>query len=846
MSTSFNKECEGASGPSIASVHSSVASVQPEQGVPVHPSTVSPGGGSKPQKLDTLMKDKSVDSILSHRLSTIEQTREGIKAEFVPALSEYAEKINSRHLMELVTYLESAGKNSLSMNHRTVVHGSTQMGGLIATTIQCRSDQQLIKMGIPRGFTIVWDSEEKDITKKFLSLSGFFKKFDNDDGQEDTVLPEGVDCVSFFKKYSGYLGGILIVPYGNDVFWLPVSKNSSDQSQYTAGVARLFADSVTMASLQKLAKNGVGSVWGETMTFNDQKHGAQVLREQMVLTGCGMNLTAEHTDWKTVGTSTLVGLMGLCGLSHLCDVPVSIKGEGAITAFFNDLDSKRNVITDEVFEELLSKHFPDGASMKHREILGNVLEGLVLVLYNANGDYVGTLKYKFPFYTVRTFMLRAAGDKLKHFGTFANQRWMPSLTFINLMESYLQRWVTREDDRGVWRKFILAAAERMDTLRDRPNDEDDPIGVHIRAADGVLETLCSSLSFSDLIRQFCVPKLNGDLLRKLVNGNLDDGIYTVEMPRGYLYSNWKRGKRGKKYRRKLRIHRKTLFQVKTIGDAKQPPVVIIRGAPGSGKSTLARFLAKMFGEAYAADDIVDGPNGLPQDTYRDHFTNLIVGAHGACQARCRAALNSGKTVFIHNTSTTLSELRPYLEMTGRLVIIDPIGGYQNQHGVNAKIVSGMRNRFVPLENVTTETVKDAKMLRKSGAIQVRVCVWVKGMEKHITLAYKPNPEHRNTWMTLNGLPVKYSLGKVFTVLDEDCSIVHQAVEVVSMELPTGSPEHQTNPHFTIKTTDGCYKPVDSRALVAGKLKLRAGHTVSTERPMVCGDLGNTGTLLIWN
>ena len=794
------------------------------------------------------VEDESFDSILCQQLGTVKQTHKGIDAEFVPALSEYAEELNSPHLRKLVSFLQASRKNCLTVKHRTVVNGSTQMGGLIATTIQCHNDRQLIQMGIPRGFTIVWDSDEEDITRKFLSLSGFFKKFDNDDGQEDTVLPEGVDCVSFFKKYSGFLGGILIVPYANDVFWLPVSKNSSDQNQFTAGVARLFAESVSMAYLHNLAGIGVASIWGETMTFDDQNHGAQVLREQMVLTGCGMNLTAEHDDWKTVGTSTLVGLMGLCGLAHMCDVPVSIKGEEAITAFFNDLDSKRNIMTDKIFEELLSKHFPDGASMKHREILGNVLEGLVLVLYNANGDYVGTLKYKFPFYTVRTFMLRAAGDKLKHFGTFVNQRWMPSLTFINLMESYLQRWVTREDDRGVWRKFILAAAERMDTLRDRPNDEDDPIGVHIRAADGVLETLCSSLSFSDLIRQFCVPKLNGDDLRELVNGKLDDGIYTVEMPGGYLYSKWKRGtrgKRGKMYRRKLRIHHKTLFQVKTIGDASQPPVVIIRGAPGSGKSTLARFLAKEFGEAYAADDIVDGPNGLPQATYCAHFTNLIGGAHGACQARCRAALDSGKTVFIHNTSTTLWELRPYLEMTGHLVIIDPIGGYQNQHGVNAKMVSGMRNRIVPLEDVTTEAVKSAKMPRKSGAIQVRVSVWVDGVEKHITLSYKPSPDTRNTWMTLNGLPVKYSLGKVFTVLDVNGGIVHQAVEVESMELPTGSPVHQTNPHFTIKTMDGCYKPMDSRALVAGTLTLRAGHTVSTECPMQCGNLGDTGTLLVW-
>ena len=101
-------------------------------------------------------------------------------------------------------------------------------------------------------------------------------------------------------------------------------------------------------------------------------------------------------------------------------------------------------------------------------------------------------------------------------------------------------------------------------------------------------------------------------------------------------------------------------------------------------------------------------------------------------------------------------------------------------------------------------------------------------------------------MTLNGLPVNYSLGKVFTILDEKKVIVHQAVEVVSMELPKASPEHQTNPHFTIKTTDGSYKPVESRALVAGTLTLRAGHTVSTVHPIQCGDLGTTGTLLIWN
>jgi hypothetical protein len=399
----------------------------------------------------------------------------------------------------------------------------------------------------------------------------------------------------------------------------------------------------------------------------------------------------------------------------------------------------------------------------------------------------------------------------------------------------------------MWRKFILAAAERMDILRAQPDDDANLVAVHIRAADEVLETLSSSLSFSDLIRQFSVPTLHGDGLRDLINGHLTDGMYMVEMPSGYLpASSQKRGKGYKRHTRMIRVHRKTLFQVKTIGDAAKPPVVIIRGAPGSGKSTLARFLAKLFGVAFAADDIVDGPNGLPQQTYRANHANLIGGAHGACQARCRAALESGETVFIHNTSTTLWEMRPYFEMTGHVVIIDPIGGYQNEHGVDAKMVSNMRNRMVPMEDITVEAIMSAKMPRKSGAIQVRVCVWLDGVEKHITLAYKPSPDTRNSWMTMNGGSVEFSLGKVYTILDDvNGDIVHQAVEVDSMELPTGSPAHQTNPHFTIKTTDGCYKPMDSRALVSGELKLRKGHTISMECPLQCGNLGHTGTLLVW-
>ena len=122
-------------------------------------------GGSKPSNVSTLMlmalailetshgalvvpkdvvkvEDESFDSILCQQLGTVKQTRKGIDAEFVPALSTYAEVVNSPHLRELVTYLKSGRKNCLTVKHRTVVNGSTQMGGLIATTIGCHNGKQ--------------------------------------------------------------------------------------------------------------------------------------------------------------------------------------------------------------------------------------------------------------------------------------------------------------------------------------------------------------------------------------------------------------------------------------------------------------------------------------------------------------------------------------------------------------------------------------------------------------------------------------------------------------------------------------------------------------------------------
>ena len=148
----------------------------------------------------------------------------------------------------------------------------------------------------------------------------------------------------------------------------------------------------------------------------------------------------------------------------------------------------------------------------------------------------------------------------------------------------------------------------------------------------------------------------------------------------------------------------------------KPTLYIIRGLPGSGKSTLADLiaanrLADEHGRGQAikveADQFFVSSNGHVE-TY--NFDRRFLGAaHDECYGRAIRYLRSGYSVAVANNFTTKREVDRYingLQRTGlasdvEVRVIVCKGRFKSPHGVPAKAIEKMRERWEPVEGELT-------------------------------------------------------------------------------------------------------------------------------------------------
>ena len=123
-------------------------------------------------------------------------------------------------------------------------------------------------------------------------------------------------------------------------------------------------------------------------------------------------------------------------------------------------------------------------------------------------------------------------------------------------------------------------------------------------------------------------------------------------------------------------------------------LVIVRGIPGSGKSTLAEIIARG-GVRYEADMYHYDDEG----NYNFSFDNLHK-SHLWCQDHVRTAMVMGVSpVVVSNTSTTVKEMKPYMELAEEFgyrvhtVIVENRHGGKNVHNVPGDVLDKMEDRF---------------------------------------------------------------------------------------------------------------------------------------------------------
>jgi hypothetical protein len=372
--------------------------------------------------------------------------------------------------------------NGISSNHgvwkniKCIIHQSEEQG-LYLITIKGINDDHLIKLAkeisLPRGFPIIWDEKYNEIF-----ASGFYPKFANDTRQLafDMSDFQNETKISFFRKYSGFLSGLIVWKRRemDAVQYTVVSKNSADSlSPFIQDALRLWQPYINRTMLCKLLNDNIGSVWAETMSKNDITHGSNVICEGIVVTAIAHSIMPEQLVPKWL---TLENVHAFCKFTGMpSDCPIIITGADAVNVFITKLSEERDLTTEFTFASLLKSMNVDEQSLQ-KDLLGDTLEGLVIHCSTTNK----VIKYKFPEYTHRTFMLRTFLSEEN--GKFVSPMdgLNVSSVYITKCEEYLNRWVTTDTGRQYWMQVLLLEAHATCKVDPIPG-----IGYHITVADAV-------------------------------------------------------------------------------------------------------------------------------------------------------------------------------------------------------------------------------------------------------------------------------------------------------------------------------------------------------------------------
>lgn len=672
-----------------------------------------------------------------------------------------------------------------------------------------RNDDFLIKkgkeLGLPRGFKVVFVPSNSDDEK--IVLHGFFPKFENDPNrQEEVSVPKGAKYMTFFKKFSGFLGLLFTVSVGGKNYWVATSKNSAS-NEFVGYAQEIFSFFISDELLEQVSCEKL-TLSFEVMSKHDQCHGARVLKNACILTCVSKHNSSLQRD-RMVGYLSLEDAMKLSlKYSIPCARLFSVPGE-YIDFFAATVHNNKDVMTDSLFQRIceeLSIRVCSG-NVTHEQILGDVLEGIVAHFILEDGS-TQIMKIKFINYTVRTMVLR----------TIVKGRY-DCESARKLAENVVPRWTSSENATKFWISFVYECYLQLAKYN---FDLESEVASHILVADQVSSRLNGDEDKENSIlsgkQPFgCFPSVNFIEIDGKDILSLPDGSYSLS---GVPY------------------------QKKTIFPGKESVLILIRGLPGSGKTTLARSIADSIRiHCVSADDFFDklGFEGHKQ---------FIGPAHHYCLSSTERFLKNSESVAVHNTFTTLPEMKKYIEYIPKsgnigFVILETQGSFGSVHNVPKETLKSMEDRMVPLSKVTKESILSSKSMKKNTPriVQVRLVFVYAEKQYHITISFSKGQDSEGAILFFTphiGKEIKFDVGDLFRHDGKDGLL--EAIKVhpqFDFEIPEKFSKKDY--HITFNNT-GVFekKPVLSNNL----LDENDDSLIPTERVNAPTDLPTIGTLVI--
>jgi len=355
--------------------------------------------------------------------------------------------------------------------------------------VSCHKDNVLMEagknFGMPRGLPILWQPG------KVVHSFGFYPKFENDKLMADVDDEfSGVISLRMNRKYSGFLGQVIAFQISGQLFWTTCAKNSSGNA-YADDAARIMHPCMTDSLVRRMVAEGF-HVCGEVLSFADQKHGSRVLRECLIVTlvaynhclELGVGPTSPNNTNQFLKVFTFEEAHRLC-LEYSLSVDDYVAAQTAeeSNVLFRSLAMRRNLMDEQSLRSCLEGL--GGRSLirgntRHDEVLGNVLEGVIIVMRRVDGTSK-TVKYKFPMYTMRTMLVREYLER--------NHCVIDPVTFRSAAVDFVQRWVVDvESQRGYWFRLLNTMIDRYPQLREAYEASKPPHDEHIFVSDLVITT----------------------------------------------------------------------------------------------------------------------------------------------------------------------------------------------------------------------------------------------------------------------------------------------------------------------------------------------------------------------
>lgn len=630
------------------------------------------------------------------------------------------------------------------------------------------------KYSLPRGLKLL------KINDKYISY-GFYPKFSNDPNkQEKITIPENTTKLEFFKKYSGFLGLMFGFKYQNENYIIITSKNSACNI-YSENAKKILSKYLNEKLINEIcgSKKTLGF---EIMCKEDQTHGSLVYKEAPIITCISesFNMTINYFNLNEV--IEFAKNFGL-PFSSL----YTIETRENINEFCEALFKIRDVITNELFDNLITKSFIkiNSGVLTHQEILGNVLEGLVFHFYENDNKHI--VKIKFPNYIVRTMVLRIC--------------MTGSLNPYNITEKIIPNWVMSKENEKFWKSFCFLCFEEYNQNTDLYKGNTSS---HIIIANKIYDNMISSYGSLENAFKFDHGYFKED------NDNIEislDEMTTKEFNINEKYS--------------ITIDDiKLKFQASIIKSNINPKTTLfmMSGIPGTGKTTIAKYIAtNNHIPMFAADDFFCET----QIPYDYHY---LMCAHRLCQYNTYTELLKGNSVIVHNTSTTLQEMKPYFAMGfDKIVVIRPTTQFESLHNIETKTMENMKKRLIPLNNIVYDNVlKINEKKPQNKALQARIYL---NENNHITLEYHRNYDEEivNKFIPYCGLPVVLSYGNILVHKEDNRHLETQEVKILNNP---GIEITKTYLHVTLKAEN--IEPSKSNDLLEGKLKLTHKYSSNCE------------------